>query len=728
MPSKLLSLVAAACLSAALASCGSGPAGLAKSEGGELPGREAAGWERAIDDLDAAKNLASETISLAELSPSATAIKRARDAANAYVEAAEAAVAAAERLRSAGGGDLQARAQRELSAAQSGRDASQRRLNILQEALGESSGPGGDAGSGESAGSLAQRLENLRSRTLTSLERGPNYRISSRHGTHFHSHLCSESAGTCFIGGFQQGGNDYLNPAFFHTPSATPLAAASANGVDSFSEHRKRTIDDVTGEDWKLLALGQFSAARTHILTDYFPGTTLYQVTSYGVALGERHAGRPSGTDGGSATWRGRMVGAAMDNGSPLAGESALTYSFGDNTVDVRISGIRAIGDASYTGGASLTWTGLAVNSDGSFYISGYNNDRPGLTLISALHPTLGYIDGDFYGPNAEEAAGIFTRDNVNGAFLAGSRGWRTSADDETPSDGGQTPSDEEPPSEGGQAEQGGNTLSLAQRLENLGSRTLTSLERGHNYSKSSEQATHILDSSRCSESAGTCIINRNQQAGNAQIRPAFFNTRSATPLAAASANGVDSFSEHRKQTETASTTEQWKLLALGQFSAALISLWTVDYPGTTPRDRLISYGVAFGERHGRPSGASGSATWRGGMVGAAMDSASPLAGESALTYSFGDNTVDVRISGIRAVGDASYTGGTSLTWSGLAVNSDGSFYIPGYNNDRSDLTLSSALHPTLGYIDGDFYGPNAEEAAGIFTRGNVNGAFLAKK
>ena len=108
-----------------------------------------------------------------------------------------------------------------------------------------------------------------------------------------------------------------------------------------------------------------------------------------------------------------------MDDGSPLAGESALTYSFGDNTVDVRISSIRAVGDASYTGGTSLTWTDLAANSDGSFYISGYNNDRSGVTLSSALHPTLGYIDGDFYGPNAEEAAGIFTRDNVNGAFMA---------------------------------------------------------------------------------------------------------------------------------------------------------------------------------------------------------------------------------------------------------------------------------------------------------------------
>ena len=116
-------------------------------------------------------------------------------------------------------------------------------------------------------------------------------------------------------------------------------------------------------------------------------------------------------------------------------------------------------------------------------------------------------------------------------------------------------------------------------------------------------------------------------------------------------------------------------------------------------------------------------------MVGAALDNGSPLAGESVLTYSFSANTVDVQISNIRAVGDvAPYSGSTSFTWSGLNVNSDGSFHIAGYNNDRSGLTYSTALHPTLGYIDGDFYGPNAEETAGIFTRGDVNGAWLAKK
>ena len=89
-------------------------------------------------------------------------------------------------------------------------------------------------------------------------------------------------------------------------------------------------------------------------------------------------------------------------------------------------------------------------------------------------------------------------------------------------------------------------------------------------------------------------------------------------------------------------------------------------------------------------------------MVGLSMDSGNPLAGESALKYSFGTNTAHVQIFGIRAISDTPYTGSTSFTWSGLDVNSDGSFHISGYNNDRSEVTFSSALHPALGYIDGD--------------------------
>ena len=697
--------MAAACLSAALASCGSG----------ELPGSDgrSPGQEPPADDLSAARIRAAELMEIAAVATSLTTINAARAAADAYLKAAEAAA------RSARGSNRQAAAQSVLRTAQSERDANQRRLNVLQEALDGGANPGGSARSSGSARSRVQSgLTDLGSRPLTHLELGYTF-IRAGESTGINNvHPCSESGGGCNIGGIQHSAERYFNPAFFPAVSEpASLAAAPINGVEAFS-----VFDD--GSNGKLLVLGKYSAARLHILGRF----------NCGVALGERHNGRPSDPSGGSATWRDQMVGLSMDSGSPLAGESALTYSFGTNTADVQISGIRAIGDTPYTGSTSFAWSSLSVNSDGSFYISGYNNDRSEVTFSSALHPTLGYIDGDFYGPNAEEAAGIFTRSNVNGAFVAGSIGPLTTVDD------GTTPTEDETPSDGGPSAQGGGTgsLSLAQRLANLRSRSLSHFERGHNYRTNSGQATIVFHTFRCSESAGTCGIAGIQQGGRKYFGRAFLRMSSATPFTAAPVNGVDAFSLYDyEEGDDGEIYRNWRLLALGQFSAARMHTSFYDLSGlpdsiggSLPDNIRNYYGEAIGERHnGRPSGASGSATWRGQMVGAAMGNGSLLAGESALTYSFSANTVDVRISNIRAVGDvAPYSGSTSLTWSGLEVNSDGSFYILGYNNDRSGLTDSTALHPTLGYIDGDFYGPNAEEAAGIFTRNNVNGAWVAKK
>ena len=132
-------------------------------------------------------------------------------------------------------------------------------------------------------------------------------------------------------------------------------------------------------------------------------------------AFGERHSGgRPSAT----ATWRGAMVGqsrGSIGNGARLAGEAVLTYSISDSTIDVAFSQISAYGSVTYSGPRSFVWNDLEVNSDGTFHIPGYTNDRIG----TRLHPTLGYIEGDFYGPNAEETAGVFERGSVQGAWLA---------------------------------------------------------------------------------------------------------------------------------------------------------------------------------------------------------------------------------------------------------------------------------------------------------------------
>ena len=113
------------------------------------------------------------------------------------------------------------------------------------------------------------------------------------------------------------------------------------------------------------------------------------------------------------------MVGVTRREGIELTGAAELEYDFGADHVDLTLDRIGNLNPTdAYNGPNSLEWSGLRVNSDGSFYIPGHGNDRAG----TDPHPTLGYVDGDFYGTKAEEMAGVFERDGIVGAF-GGTRG-----------------------------------------------------------------------------------------------------------------------------------------------------------------------------------------------------------------------------------------------------------------------------------------------------------------
>ena len=136
--------------------------------------------------------------------------------------------------------------------------------------------------------------------------------------------------------------------------------------------------------------------------------------TAFSGAFGELHPGQPTAAQG-SATWEGLMT--AYQRLDPSAGEidgaSALRYDFATNSVDLILS---LVGGARPAGTpADIVWNDLPVNNDGSFYIVGHGNHNE----ASDPHPVLGYVDGDFYGPNAEEMAGVFERYNLVGAFGA---------------------------------------------------------------------------------------------------------------------------------------------------------------------------------------------------------------------------------------------------------------------------------------------------------------------
>ena len=98
----------------------------------------------------------------------------------------------------------------------------------------------------------------------------------------------------------------------------------------------------------------------------------------------------------GSATWKGAMVGVkvgAFSLGAEVTGAAELSTDLGTSSLDLAFTNI-----AERSGAISpdIRWTGVSMRA-GSFHASG--------------------LDGRFYGPNQEEAGGVFERSGVTGAF-----------------------------------------------------------------------------------------------------------------------------------------------------------------------------------------------------------------------------------------------------------------------------------------------------------------------
>ena len=89
-----------------------------------------------------------------------------------------------------------------------------------------------------------------------------------------------------------------------------------------------------------------------------------------------------------------------------MAGKSELVYDFTNDDLDLTltITGEGGLSGAAYGGNRTITWSNVKQNGDGSFFISGNHQED------TEPDPVLGVLDGDFYGPNAEEVAGYFER------------------------------------------------------------------------------------------------------------------------------------------------------------------------------------------------------------------------------------------------------------------------------------------------------------------------------
>ena len=164
---------------------------------------------------------------------------------------------------------------------------------------------------------------------------------------------------------------------------------------------------------------------------------------------------------------------------------------------------------------------------------------------------------------------------------------------------------------------------------------------------------------------------------------------------------------------------------AWGEWSA-FYAVWERDSSNALD----LTWSAAFGDlTNARPTAMQGSATWLGAMVGRTRTGGVELAGRSRLVYDFAGHSLDLTLENIapstRATDrDHVYRGPAVFAWEDLPVAANGTFGLSAASNNRA----GTDLHPTLGQVEGAFYGPEAGEAAGVFERGGVAGAFGARR
>ena len=108
----------------------------------------------------------------------------------------------------------------------------------------------------------------------------------------------------------------------------------------------------------------------------------------------------------GSATWLGLMVATPMigdRRGERLVGDAALNYDMDVGGLDIAFSSIKNIDRRSAHSTPTVIFADVPISAEGTFK-TGSAGDR---------------VQGGFYGPGHAEAAGIFERANMIGAFGA---------------------------------------------------------------------------------------------------------------------------------------------------------------------------------------------------------------------------------------------------------------------------------------------------------------------
>ncbi len=128
----------------------------------------------------------------------------------------------------------------------------------------------------------------------------------------------------------------------------------------------------------------------------------------------------------------------------------------------------------------------------------------------------------------------------------------------------------------------------------------------------------------------------------------------------------------------------------------------------------------ALGPLSGDPLPVEGTASWRGAMVGVDINSQDRYAGDANLVATFGDAPF-LGMSFTRIANVETGAAREDISFDGISLSPESSKFAawqPG------DVQFQEA--PI--YISGGFYGPNHQEAAGVFGYNELIGAFGARK
>ncbi len=212
----------------------------------------------------------------------------------------------------------------------------------------------------------------------------------------------------------------------------SPQIHAADFGLDSFEDDRRiggiRLVVHVhEGDEWE-----QFGAWLEHSAFFVFRNGVVstenpYPVVMVGDAFGRSHALTQLPSEG-TATWRGAMVGVDTGTAEGYAGEVSLVATFADgargsnSTMDVRFTGIANV----ETGAAREDIAFENVDLVGPSGNDDLGRPRIGPTRFVAWRPEDAvyaeapiYLHGRLFGPNHEEAAGVFGYNELIGAFGA---------------------------------------------------------------------------------------------------------------------------------------------------------------------------------------------------------------------------------------------------------------------------------------------------------------------